>query len=126
MHGLVLRLKWSATNIAHKLGLKNMDYKVSSWRYVPSRGSKDKGAQIDMIFDRSDGVISLVEIKYASDEFILTKEIAMQWKRKIDIFSQKTNTKKKLQFEVVTLFGMKKNIWSEGLVENVLTLKDLF
>ena len=37
---------------------------VGSWRYIPKKGQKEsRGVQVDMLFDRSDGVIQLCEIR---------------------------------------------------------------
>lgn len=108
--------------IAEKLGLQHIHYNVSSWRYVPPKGSKEKGAQIDLIFDRSDGIISLIEIKYSADVFVITKEYAENLRNKIDIFSKKIKTKKQIVIDFVSLYGLKRNIWSEGLIHNDISL----
>lgn len=47
---------------------------ASSWRYAPRKGSKVRGAQIDLLFDRKDSAITICEIKYSEEPFTLTKD----------------------------------------------------
>ncbi|OGT69399.1 MAG: hypothetical protein A3I12_07890, partial [Gammaproteobacteria bacterium RIFCSPLOWO2_02_FULL_38_11] len=47
---------------------------ANTWRYVPRKGVKTRGAQIDLLFSRKDDAITLCEIKYSNEPFILTKE----------------------------------------------------
>ena len=47
---------------------------ANAWRYVPRKSEKDRGAQIDLLFDRQDDAITLCEIKYSDDPFVITKE----------------------------------------------------
>jgi hypothetical protein len=44
---------------------------IESWRHISSN-KEDKGAQIDLLFDRSDDAITLCEIKYTTDPFLVT------------------------------------------------------
>jgi hypothetical protein len=67
---------------------------ASSWRYVPTKGSKHRGAQIDLLFDRSDDTITICEIKYTEEPFLLTKEYVDVLQQKIRVFIERTRTKK--------------------------------
>jgi len=69
---------------------------VGTWRYTPRKASSEAGAQIDLLFDRDDSVITLVEIKYTDNPFIITKEYAQKLKNKIDVFKKVTRTKKQI------------------------------
>ncbi len=41
------------------------DAEAGTWRYVPKhKKSEEQGSQIDLLFDRHDGVITVCEIKY--------------------------------------------------------------
>ncbi len=112
--------------IRQALGLSNIGCAISGWRYVPAKGSKEQGAQIDLLFDRDDGAVTLCEIKYSSKQFIIDKSYAKQLVSKMRVFETKTKTKKELFFAMVTTIGLKKNIWSEDLVTSEVTLADLF
>lgn len=114
-----------AYKIIQALGINSIDYKTSSWRLLPKKSS-ERGAQIDMIIDRSDGIISLIEIKFCQYEYIATKSDAENFKNKMYAFSSHFKIKKQIQFEFVTTHGVKKNTWSEDLIVNVITLDDFF
>jgi hypothetical protein len=45
------------------LGIDKIISKIGSWRYVPGPLDSYKGAQIDLLFDRADRVITIGEIK---------------------------------------------------------------
>ena len=58
---------------------------VSAWRYHPPRGSKIKGAQIDLLLDRNDGIIHLCEMKFSKNEFVIDKTYADELDNKVEI-----------------------------------------
>ena len=97
-----------------------------SWRYVPAKGSLEQGAQIDLLFDRNDDSITLCEIKYTDEPFVIDKAYAEQIKRKMVVFQSVTRTKKQLFFAMIVSSGLKKTMYSEELVHGVVTLDDLF
>lgn len=99
---------------------------ASSWRYVPSKRSEQRGAQIDLLFDRKDDSITLCEIKYADEPFVLTKEYVNALKRKIEVFKNVTRTKKQLFLSLISANGLKENYYADDLVSGVATLEDLF
>ena len=98
---------------------------VGSWQYIPKKGSQDTGAQIDLLFDREDGVITICEIKYTSHPYQLTKDEANLLTRKIEIFKTRTKTTKQIQFALITNIPMKDTMYSEEMVAHNLTLVDL-
>jgi uncharacterized protein len=98
----------------------------SPWRYVPKTGAEERGAQIDLLFDRGDEAITLCEIKYADSEFIITKAYAENLKQKVAVFRQQTRTKKQLFLSIISSNGLKKNAYSEELITKIIDLKDLF
>lgn len=68
----------------------------SSWKYIPKQYSEEKGAQIDLLFDRSDGAVSICEIKYSETPFLIDKSYAENWANKMDTYRQQTKTKKQI------------------------------
>ena len=96
------------------------------WRYIPKKGSKEQGAQIDLLFDRDDNSITLCEIKYTTQPFVIDKTYAEQLRRKIAVFREITRTKKQLFLAMISANGIKKTIYSEELINKVVTLEDLF
>ncbi len=98
----------------------------SAWRYAPRKGRNEKGAQIDLLFDRDDDAITICEIKYCDEPFVLTKEYSLKLKQKLDVFKKITKTTKQLFVAIITTYGLKNNKHSEELITNVVTLDDLF
>jgi hypothetical protein len=65
-------------------------------------------------------------VKFYNKEFTLTKAYAAQLQQKKWIFENSTQTKKSTALTLITTFGIQQNEHSLGLIENVLTLDDLF
>lgn len=87
--------------------------------------SEEKGAQIDLVIDRSDHVINLVEVKFYNVEFSITKDYAQKLRDKIRVFQENTKTNRQVQLVFITTFGLKYNKHSLGLVHAALGM-DIF
>ncbi|MBP7554865.1 MAG: ATPase [Chitinophagaceae bacterium] len=87
---------------------------------------KNPGAQIDLLIDRRDQVINICEMKYAESEFVIDKKYSTELENKRTVFKQATGTKKSLFLTMLTTFGLKENEYSGRLVQNSLTMDDLF
>jgi len=98
---------------------------VSTWRLIP-RNKTEMGAQIDLLIDRHDDAITLCEIKYNTEPFVITKEYAQKLINKVAIFKHKTGTKKQLFLSLITAAGLKNNWYAEDLVHGIVVLEDLF
>jgi len=112
--------------ISQALGLSKISYLVGTWRYIPRKGSKEQGAQIDLLFDRDDGVVNICEIKYCDQKFVIDKAYAKNLMQKIEVFQKRVNTSKELFLSMITTRGVKKNLWSKELMHSEATLDDLF
>lgn len=99
---------------------------ASAWRYVPLKNTKKRGAQIDLLFDRKDDAITLCEIKYTDEPFILTKDYVDVLQRKTTVFKEQTKTKKQLFFAMISASGVRNNYYAEDMLSAVVTLDDLF
>ncbi len=113
------------SKIRKALNLTVMSF-ASSWRYVPKKASSQKGAQIDLLFDRQDDSITLCEIKYSDEPFILTKDYVDVLHRKMQVFKEQTRTKKQLFMTMIAAAGLKNNFYAEDLICAVVTLDDFF
>jgi uncharacterized protein len=98
----------------------------NQYSFLAKATEENEGAQIDLLIDRQDNVISLCEVKFYNDELILTKEYADNLRRKKSIFRHVTRTKKQIFIVLITTFGLIKNKHSIGLVDNVLDMNALF
>lgn len=98
----------------------------SGWRYVPPKASKEDGAQIDLVIDRDDHCINICEIKFYAGELSINKAYAGELQQKIDVFREKTHTKKTLFLTLITTYGIKDNSHAAALVKKNLTMDVLF
>lgn len=111
--------------IKKKLGISGVLSDVSSWYTAGDEEKGVFGAQIDLLIDRRDRVISICEIKYSLNEFVIDKAYDMNLRNKIEAFRIATNCKKSMQLVLVTTYGVKQGKYS-GIVNAEVTLDDLF
>lgn len=97
-----------------------------AWRYIPTKDADESGAQIDLLFDRRDGAINLCEIKYTDQPYALDKAQAAQLRNKSEIFIKKTNTLKQIFLTLICASGVKPTLYSEEMIDRIVTLEDLF
>ena len=109
--------------IKKKLGISGIMSTVSSW--CKKGSDTEDGAQIDMLIDRRDHVISLCEDKFSTHEYEITKDYDASLKNKVAVFRDSTKTKKTIQVILITTYGLKKNCYS-NYVGKVILMDDLF
>ena len=110
--------------IKKALGIKGV-HSLSSTFYQQG-SSTQQGAQIDLLIDRNDHIINLFEIKFYNQAFSIDKAYAQVLRDKAFVFQNSTKTKKQLNWTLIAAFGLQHNAHSLGLIQNVLTLDDLF
>lgn len=116
-----------ADKIIQALGLEGIACIVGCWRSTKQIDDQQTGAQIDLLFDRSDNAITLCEIKYSTKPFVIDKNYARVLINKLEIFSKQVNSSKQLFLAMITTEGLHTNIWSKKLVNGgVVTLEQLF
>lgn len=98
---------------------------MGSWQYIAKKGNKEDGAQIDLLFDRNDGVMTICEIKYTSQPYQLTKEEYHSLMKKIEVFKKRTKTQKQIQLALITNQPIKLTMYSEEIISYNVTLRDL-
>lgn len=94
---------------------------VQSDTYVWS----NKNAQIDLIIDRRDRVINLVEIKFSDKEYSITQEYEKQIRNKLSVYQETFPSTKSIWFVLMTTFGLKSKV-NSSMFQNVLEMKILF
>jgi uncharacterized protein len=115
-----------AAQIAEAMGLESIPFEVGNWRTVPRLDQNIRGAQIDLLFDRDDGVIALCEIKFSRKEFIIDRKQALVLEERRDIFQKHLKTKKQLLWTLISPHGVKKSAWAEEILSSQVTLDQLF
>ena len=106
--------------IRKALGITGVITHVQSWRSEQS----NPGAQIDLLINRNDRVISLCEMKFSDSEFAITKKQAQEFRNRRNVFIEETGTKKAVHIALITPIGVKRNEYYD-IVQAVVTGEDL-
>jgi len=110
--------------IRKALGINGIDSSVSSFVAAPKGGLR--GAQIDLLIDRSDQSVNLCEIKFSSDLYEITKQDVDNMNNKKSVFQYHTKTNKHLFITLITNFGVINNSNRINYIDQVITQDDLF
>ena len=79
----------------------------------------------NLVGDRNDHVINLCAMKYAVDEFTITKDTNDNLRKKRAAFMEETKTRKAVHITMITTYGVKRNeYW--GNIQGEVTLSNLF
>lgn len=119
---------WHTDQIKQKIGISGVLTNEYAWRHVPKNQSaepKSEGVQIDLLLDRSDGIIDLCEIKYSSDKYSITEAYHEKLNRRKAVFAEVTKTRKALHTVLITTYGLANNAYV-GDIQNEIQLDDLF
>ena len=105
------------------LGIAGVRTSAYSWRSRADGG--ERGAQIDIVLDRDDGVVNLCEIKYSATPYEIDADEAARLRNRKELFMRETGTRKTCRTTLVTSCGLKagKNRWT---AEAEVSLDDLF
>lgn len=111
--------------IKKTLGISGVVTSMYSWRSRSVEDAEERAAQIDMVIERADNTVNLCEVKFSEDEFAISKDYDKVLRNKIARFREETRSRKSIQLTFVTSYGVKNNTYS-GIVQNVVTMDDLF
>ncbi len=109
--------------IKKALGISGVSTKVYSYYKLGDKSTK--GVLIDLIIDRKDKVLELVEIKYCAGEFEIDKQYDLNLRNKITALNALTKGKKSIRLVFITTYGVKKNEYS-NIVNKSILIDDLF
>ena len=116
---------WHVDQIKMKLGISGVMTDEYAWRCLPDKESGRKGVQIDLLIDRSDGIIDLCEMKYSKKEYVITKDYEAELIQKKATFAEVTKTKSALHTVMITTDGLMRNAYI-GEIQNEVVSDDLF
>jgi hypothetical protein len=106
--------------IIKAIGVSGVITHVETWRSEQS----NPGAQIDLLINRNDRVVSLCEMKFSDTDFSITKKYAQELRNKRSVFIEETETKKAVQIVLVTPVGLKRNDYFDT-VQSLVIAEDL-
>ena len=110
--------------IRKSLGIEGILAECCAWHHRADETHPD-GAQIDLLFDRADNVVTLCECKYTSEPFMIDKEYDAKLARKVGVFREVTKTRKAIHLTMISACGLARNEYSARFQSEV-TLDDLF
>ena len=105
------------------LGISGVQTNVCSWF---ARGTGDRrGAQIDLVMQRGDGVTDLCEMKHADSVFTIDKDYATSLQNKLEAYRELSKDRRTLHLVMVTTNGVAHNS-NYNMVQNEVSMDDLF
>lgn len=110
--------------IRKKLGIMGVHIGLCAWRHSPD-DVYPRGAQIDLLIDRSDNVINVCEMKYSSAPYVLTRRTMDDLNARMEIFRSVSRTRKAIHLTLVSPFDIVHNEYWRQL-QSTVTLDDLF
>lgn len=116
---------WHVPQIKRALGISGILTEICSWQCATDKEKGIEGAQIDLLIDRSDKVVTICEMKYCDDEYTLSKKDESALRQKLSSFRKSTATHKGLQLALVTPVGVTTNAHS-AIINSAVTADDLF
>jgi uncharacterized protein len=99
---------------------------TNEYSYTFKGNADTQGIQIDMVIERADNCINLLEAKFHDKEFIISKNYEQELREKVAIFKEQTRTRKSIFITMLSAFGVKKNEHCLSVVTNQLLIDDLF
>lgn len=116
--------------IKQRLGISVIATKASSWRSSGTyQDTEDKESQrrtqIDLIIDRADRIINVCEIKFATTDYVVTREYETRLRRRMAIFAAETKTRHTLVPTFVTTYGLMPGSHS-SMIQQQVVMDDLF
>jgi len=106
------------------LGISGLYTEESS--YLHKGDDAYDGIQIDLLIDRADKAIHLCEMKYYDSEVLISKKYARQLEERKAAFRHHSGAKSFLFTTLITTHGLRSNQHSLGLIDQTITLDQLF
>jgi len=105
------------------LGISAVRTNVSS--YQSQANDTVPGTQIDLLIERADNCIHIVEIKFSNTPFVITKKYAAELRLKETVFKTNTGYKHQIFFTMITSQGLLQNKYSKELINQSISLDQL-
>ena len=105
------------------LGIAGVHADVYSWKC--SASLELRGAQIDLLLVRRDGIVNLCEMKYSKDLYAIDADEDRKIARRVAAFDKEFGGKKTIHVTLVTSHGLAHNTYWNN-VQSEVTLDDLF
>ena len=119
---------WHIDQIKKQLGISGILTNEYAWRCSGDESKNRRGVQIDLLIDRSDGIIDICEMKYSKEPYVISADYGRELQRKRDVLAEVTGTESAVHTIMVTTDGVVHNeewgeIQSEVNLDNLFELK---
>jgi hypothetical protein len=119
-------------NIAHQhiieikraLGIEGVNSRNYYWKRV-DKNATTHGTQIDILLERDDDVVNIIECKYHNTPFTIDKKYASELENKEAVFQETTAYNGSIQIIMLTSSGIKENTYSKSLISQSFLI-DIF
>ena len=108
--------------IKYELGISG----VLTHSYYWSAKDEEQGAQIDLLLERADDVINIIECKYHNKEFVIDKSYAKKLENKRELFYDKSKYNGSIMTVMISAYGVKENQYYNELITQSMTIDALF
>lgn len=119
---------WHIDQIKKQLGISGILTNEYAWRCSGDESKNLRGVQIDLLIDRSDGIIDICEMKYSKEPYVISADYGRELQRKRDVLVEVTGTENAVHTIMVTTDGVVHNeewgeIQAEVNLDNLFELK---
>ncbi|MCC8114004.1 MAG: ATP-binding protein [Bacteroidales bacterium] len=111
--------------IKRALGISGIPTSVYTWQGREDKAKELPGGQIDMLIQRSDGVIHICEMKFSKKKFIITQDYEEKLRDRMAALERHIGKELALVHTFVTACGLASNVHS-SLVHSEVTIDSLF
>ncbi len=116
---------WHIDQIKKQLGISGILTNEYAWRCSGDESKNRRGVQIDLLIDRSDGIIDICEMKYSKEPYVISADYGRELQRKRDVLTEVTGTDSAVHTIMVTTEGVVHNVeWGE--IQAEVNLDNLF
>ena len=107
------------------LGISGILTNVASFTCQAEPDAGIHGSQIDLLIQRADRTVNLLEMKYAKGPYVISKTVNDDLRKKTEDFKRKTGTRDAVHLTMVTPYGLVWNTYA-GEIQSQITAEDLF
>lgn len=111
--------------IKKSLGISGVSTSIYPWSCQRDIDNGIYGSQIDMVIERKDDIINLVEIKFNSAPYAISQKYMNDINRKKEDFVNCTNTKSSIHTTFVTMNGLEENSYYKE-IQSEISSDELF
>ena len=112
-------------NIKKALGISGVLTSIYPWSVSKDLDKGIFGSQVDMVIERKDEIINLVEIKFCSGPYVITSKYFNELEKKKNDFITATKTNSSIHLTFITLNGVQENTYSKE-IQSFISAIDLF